>query len=89
MEAGPSEYHLGLLVAQMFQVSLFFFVLVPFGLNLQYSRMTMEKFKLVDYLKIGYMYLSKYFLFEIYVLRLHCECLKVLLYQLPYVLKQP
>src|ERR1700728_2850593 len=39
--------------------------------------------------KIDCMYLSKSFLFETYVLKLHFEPLHVLLYQLPYLLKQP
>jgi hypothetical protein len=54
----------------------------------------LEKFKLVDgvpfdYFKIGCMYLSKILFIQRYVLGCHLECLKVPLYQLPYVLKQP
>ena len=43
----------------------------------------------LDYFKIGWMYLSKFYSFKRYVLGRHFECLKVSLYQLPYVLKQP
>ena len=42
-----------------------------------------------DYFKIGCMYLSKSFLFERYVHGPYPRPLHVLLYQLPYVLKQP
>jgi len=43
----------------------------------------------LDYFKIGCIYLSKFYSFKRYVLGHHFECLKVSLYQLPYVLKQP
>jgi hypothetical protein len=37
MEAGPSEYHLGLQVAQMFQVSLFSLLACTFQLMFTYA----------------------------------------------------